>query len=263
MSETRDEAEFGAGDEMYHATVRAGKEMLPSVKMLVLMLARDCAKRLANNLLTLDCLMSRCHPESSAIVLENDSVDATREVLQEACDRYSWLGARCLSLGKRKWPQVRSLRRAAHMAWYRNECRSYGLHVLPHPDLVLVLDPDVAWFSTDGIAHSIGMHDSWDVCASNGLRRDQGTWVQADAWAFRSAGWAPKVFSEVRRFTPDRGSPLVPMKCAFGGMALYKGAQYKQPDTFYDGDDCEHVGLCKRFGGTVVLNPSQIVVYRW
>ena len=161
---------------------------------------------------------------------------------------------------RKKWGMVRSKTRGTHMAQYRNICRELMLSDTD-AQIMCVLDADLAGWSIQGIMHSLSLQEHWDACASNGLRRDGQKWHQCDAWAYRKKDWKEIPFSKVKDLVFQRGEALVPVKSAFGGMALYTRESYEKAS--YTGGDCEHVTFHRKLNSRVVVNPSQIVVYRW
>ena len=164
---------------------------------------------------------------------------------------------------------ARCLDRAERMARYRNACLDLVRQQCAAFDYAIVADLDltVGW-SLDGVANTFG-HDGWDFVGSNGIIYRRARWdmnrpMQYDAWAFRlDEQFTPLTTREVNHMLWQRGEPLVPVTCSFGGLGVYRMAAYLAGR--YSGADIEHVThlACARAAGyrRVFLNPSQITVY--
>jgi hypothetical protein len=73
-----------------------------------------------------------------------------------------------------------------------------------------------------------------------------------DDYSTGSGGWK-------HQWIPPCGSPPIPVRSAFGGLTIYRTAQYLSGK--YDGADCEHVtfhkSIADHYGDGLYLNPSQ------
>lgn len=195
---------------------------------------------------------------------ENDSSDGTAAALAT----WAMGDARrsCLSetYGRPRWRSVRSGARGDDMARYRNKYADAVRAINAGFDYVIVLDTDLAGWSLDGIASTIGL-DHWDACGSNGLAVHRGAVVQYDAWAWRALEQpAPMEAHRVNSQVYDRGHPVVPLFSCFGGMAVYTAAAFTAGR--YAGGDCEHVSfhasMAKAGYPRLFCNPGMITVYR-
>lgn len=247
----------------YAMAVAAGRQIMRRLSAACFMLTRDVGVRLPNTLRHLDAT-GKLFKNWHVYALENDSRDDTAARLKDAAARYP-LTVESLTLGLRHWPMVRSAARGADMARYRNRCRELARGDAKRYDVCLVVDADLAGWSLDGLCTTFARWTEWDCVAANGLRKDKGQWVQADAWAYRPRNWRPLTFAAVRSQVFDRGQPFERVKCAFGGLAVYPRQVYFAAD--YEGGDTEHVGLARnldrRGHNRFFLNPSQIAVYRF
>jgi hypothetical protein len=65
------------------------------------------------------------------------------------------------------------------------------------------------------------------------------------------------------RFVYDRGAPLVPVTCCFGGLGVYAMEAYAAAS--YSEDDLEHATFHRSMiaagHSRLFLNPSQLVIY--
>ena len=225
-------------------------------------LARDCARRLPSTLAWIEQAGSE-FSYWRAFGYENDSRDETAKILSEWAERQPKAATCTEAAGRRPWGMVRSAQRGTDMADYRNRCRRLMLNGMPDADVVVVLDADLKRIDMDGLGDTMSRWGDFDVMASNGLRCDNGTWVQADAWAWRSETWDPLDFQQVKHHTPLADEAPQRLLSAFGGMAVYRGDAYRAAE--YGGGDCEHVVLHRRLYEVgydrLYLNPAQVAIY--
>jgi len=174
------------------------------------------------------------------------------------------------NFGIPRFPQTRSLDRAAWLAVCRNRYRDRILQEFCDFDYVVVVDTDLlGGWSYDGIANTFGWPD-WDFVGSNGLHFEPGRrasdwpYFHVDVWAFRPApGTYPVSLKNLHALQLRRGVPLLPVESSFGGLGIYRMECLRLAE--YGGTDCEHVVLHDRLREAgldrMFLNPSQIVMY--
>jgi hypothetical protein len=141
-------------------------------------------------------------------------------------------------------------------------------------DAYIVFDSDLHSVSLEGILHSLSYWGQFDAMASNGLklitkkRKTHGLHtekklIQYDCWAWREESWDVIPYRNTHHRVPARGSDLISVWSAFGGMCIYPRAPYET--TEYSGEDCEHVKMHKAMRekgfGRIYVNPSQITLY--
>lgn len=261
-----DETAFYCNDRAYQQSVLHGYKLARTQNVAILGLARDVAPVLPLTIARIERL-GAIFADYRVFIYENDSIDGTDKILrcwsevnQRVCVIHESLGIPYL--------KGSSGERMRNLARFRNvvresmltACRGLGMTIC----IVADLDLQGGW-SCDGIAHSVGLLGSFDVMASNGLRRRRrkGPWRQFDSWAFREGSWEAISWKEVRHRVPDRGDSLIRLNSAFGGLALYPMHVYQAAE--YGGEDCEHVVLHRRLSALgydrLFLNPSQIVIY--
>lgn len=208
--------------------------------------------------------------EYQVVVFENDSRDATCELLSDWQRANPRVHAIMKQLGRPGYPSIRSLRRVAQLAEFRNRYRDYAVRHFATYDFVIVLDTDLAGgWSYEGIAHSFGCED-WDFIGSYGLaeriapKLDEWPYVHYDTWAFRPSDRTPL---DPREHPADlmlrRGQPLLPVRSCFGGLGVYRMECLRR--CRYGTGDIEHVVLHDEMRGLgfdrIYLNPSQVVLY--
>ena len=203
------------------------------------------------------------------VISENDSRDRTKLMLGEWAGRNPKVDALLEQRGDPVNPIARCLKRAERMARYRSVCLETVRARYADFTHAIVVDTDLqlGW-SDEGVANTFG-HDGWDFVGANGLilRRcgfSLNTLVQYDAWAFRlDEQFTPLTTAEVNQMSWQRGQPLVPVTCCFGGLGVYRMPAFLAGT--YAGHDTEHVThqQVARARGfrNVFLNPSQITLY--
>jgi hypothetical protein len=264
------ESRFAAASdrqEEYRARVDRGRSVMRDKRVVICGVARDVAEILSATIARIERL-GRMFAEYRVVVYENDSIDATREILSdwETANRRVTLLAE--SRGDPVNPVARCVARAERMAYYRNRYREVVNARFSDFDYAIVLDMDLhAGWSYDGLANTFG-HEGWDFVGSYGLiERSYLTrtlLVQYDAWAFRAQGSYSRIPTKVvNHMRYSRGDPMLEVYSCFGGLGVY-GIQ-AMLKCRYDGSDCEHVCFHRSMRDArldrLFLNPSQITFY--
>lgn len=207
----------------------------------------------------------------ASFIFENDSEDATRDVLKEWNDN----GRRSVSLNINHRPHLSHTiaeERTVALAEYRSECQWWVRHRDP-VDYVIVFDTD-PWsgWSIDGIADSLyWLGDARSPCYGEAamasyswgevMAGEQRFAMHYDAFAARLNHWHRRDQNWFHHWHPAVGSPPVRFNSAFGQLAVYRWRDYVQGQ--YDGRDCEHVTFHRSLGRRVFLNPSSRCVSFW
>ena len=210
-----------------------------------------------------------------AFVVENDSTDGTKDVLERwAMDDQLHVITQTSNNGRPHLHGFEAARTVA-MADYRNRCRELVRQHYPEADYVLVVDLD-AWggWSIHGVMNGIGWHSKMPQAAcmaSTSLFKHPGTlidgkapWAHYDNWAYRWLGWTPRLGPWFTFWLPPPGASPIEVNSAFGGLAIYKTQPYLEAE--YSGEDCEHVPFHRRMkekGWSIHLNPAQRCVMTW
>lgn len=252
--------------ELYWERVGRGKEIAAESKVAVVGLARDCEKNLRNSLFLL-AELGACFEWPTGFVFENDSVDATREILSR--DRPAWLRVRSDANGRRHLRGFEQERTVA-LAEYRNICRDWVRENALDADFVVVVDLDAdGGFSVDGVLNSLAWleqhHDAAGMGAFSLIRVTEDgreKFAHHDAWAARLNWWSDrKAVTGLEWFHtlfPPVGAPPIRMNSCFGGLAVYRAAAFLAGE--YIGGDCEHVGfhrtIAEKTGLSMYLNPG-------
>ena len=210
-----------------------------------------------------------------AVVVENDSTDATKDILHawQAADP-ARVRVSCTDYGR---PHLHGweAERVERYAQYRNEGRTMAQEIAPDANYVIVLDLD-AWggYSQDGVLNSIYWLETIltaGAMASVSLFQIQdqlGTLhtCHYDQFAFRWESWTHRIREWFTRWIPPIGSPPMLVKSAFGGLCVYKAAPFFASHYFSHQGDIEHAGLHKSLkanGYEVFLNSASRVTMHW
>lgn len=234
----------------YFQRIENGRERAKKLNVVFCGLARDCAQHLHNTLSAI-AHIGKLFRQWGAVVYENDSRDRTLSTLRDWQSRWPRILIKTATLNDKKWSMARSSDRGTAMARYRNTCHNIVLEQFSAADAVIVLDLDLSRYSVNGILHTLSFWGEFDVMASNGLRRDGTRYVQYDAWAFRKSSWDPMKFKDVKNGVYPLGSPLISVRSAFGGLAVYQMNAYKAAE--YGGGDCEHVVFHRKLYAKVTI----------
>jgi hypothetical protein len=208
----------------------------------------------------------------SAFAMENDSEDATKDVLAAWADGQQ----RQASLNSYKRPHLShtmTQERTVALAEYRNACRQWVQDGEP-VDLVCVLDSD-SWggWSVDGVATSVAhitREDWWGLASYSWCEMNTAIGPFAagyDAWACRWTWWNQRSHDWFHHLHLPVGSRPVEMNSAFGQLAVYRADAYLRGR--YSGETCEHVPYHKSIAehpetrGRFGLNPSSRVTSFW
>jgi hypothetical protein len=209
----------------------------------------------------------------SAYIHENDSSDATKDVLAAWHDG----GQRVVSLNTYSRPHLNtttSTARTSALAEYRDACQQW-VRSRPATDYVIVFDTD-PWggWSIGGVAESIAELEadrSWYGLASYSWAElpaglGPAVPIHYDAFAARLNHWARRDQQWFHHWHPAVGSWPVEFHSAFGQLCVYRALAYRAGT--YGGDDCEHVVFHRSIarecvGQRLGLNPSSRCVSFW
>lgn len=241
-------------------------------------MARDIAGVLPFTLRRLE-LLGESFRDWSAVVVENDSTDGTKDILLEWEEKH--LGnviADCRDLGRERLSGFERAR-VERYAEYRTRYRDIARDHFGHADVVIAvdLDPWGGW-STSGVLNGIGWLDVLPKAAgmaSVSLYEQQvatthGTgdkmMCHYDHWAWRGPGWQHRWERHFALWLPPVGSPPVMCNSAFGALCIYRAEPFfAHAPRSIDGD-IEHVGLHKSMAEAdweFYLNPAQRTLMHW
>ena len=260
----------------YERAVRKGRERTEMLDVVIIGQARSIGGMLPHTIRRLEQI-GNCFHSWGAVVVENDSVDDTKSVLQAwEKSRPGQVVADCRDLGCEHLHGFERSR-VERYAEYRNRSLEIAKDRWPHAHFVLAVDLD-PWggYSVEGILSSAYWIENTPYAAgmaSTSLYQaatatGETMWAHYDQWAFRQWSWAPRWDRYFLQWLPPPGVEPIPVKSAFGACVLYDA-----PMLFEDGcrwesidGDIEHVGLHRQIadaGGQMYLNPASRVVMHW
>lgn len=273
------DSEFSAE---YHDAVVAGISEAEVSSVAVVGLARNIAQVAPLTMQRLERL-SKLFRDFSVVVVENDSTDETPDLFREWQPDFD-VTLISETLDRPHLPSQRDAERTVPLAEYRQKCLGVVRDYDDWPDYVIVMDYD-AWggFLAEGIMSSIHYLESQEHTyfgmASMGLaqipqlKEADGScrWFQYDAWAFRPTwSWKQRPEMWVHHFQPPVGCPPIEVNSAFGGLCVYRTADYlrgRYVGTMLGVGDCEHVAFHRSIamatGKSMALNPSSVGLMFW
>ncbi|MFA9472604.1 MAG: glycosyltransferase, partial [Deltaproteobacteria bacterium] len=208
--------------------------------------------------------------EARIYVIGEDSTDGTEEVLRDWARESPEL-VRCVA------PVTTSQRGVARIAALRNALIE-AIEAEAPTDFIAMVDGDLEGpISLDGVAHTVAVLEGdseLSAVAAFGLNN----WVGLDATlpflgysyydplAFRERRWERTASDAAIRWRlrdVRRGDPLIPVKSAFAGCAIYRPSAIRGLRYELDGKDCEHVGFHRALadrGGRLGINPAMLLL---
>jgi len=265
-----------------------GIDLMSMSSVTICSIVRDCNKCLIKNIPVIEKIRS-CFKSSKVIIIENDSVDGTKQTLAKwKTDSHNvhihsndynheTIPAKWTSAVNKFYSNYR----ISKMAEYRNQY----LYLLNNEefktDFVIVVDLDVARLDIDGIIHSFSISDIWDVICSNGVSYSPALKKRYyDTYALVEMGQENKA-QTVNSIQTNRkiwsflkpGLPLIPVYSAYGGLAIYRfeAIKGKKYTAIKNEDDevevkCEHFSLCheirKAGFSRIYINPDMNLKYQ-
>lgn len=256
-------------------------------------IVRNAEKGLRRNIPIISELLMHAK-DYRVFVYENDSVDGTKELLQNwkqndpqrihvslnNCDSTKTVPSNKLANGVNPFF---SHRRIDKMAMLRNTYMEYIEKQKWEADYLIVVDLDVARICLDGILSSFESKLDWDAVTALGYsigpnlkRRYHDTYALTLYGEDKSPQTEQKVKSLAGLFSVLKGyGAWMRVFSAFGGLAIYrydavKGLRYAYPSLNNDDDRvevrCEHYSLYKQMAergyDKVYINPSMILKYQ-
>ncbi len=214
-----------------------GVKMAGNYNLAVCSIVRDCEKNLRKNIVVIDKIRSY-FKASVVIVFENDSIDKTKEVLQQWSKRDKNVHVETqqnkgITIPHKDMEGVNkyfSWFRLSKLAGYRNNYLDKLEALEFEPDFVIIVDLDVARIYFDGVIKSMALADEWDVVCSNSIslspklkRRYHDTYALVELGKEKVPQTEESIRENAKRWSFLReGQPLIPVYSAFGGLAIYR-----------------------------------------
>ncbi len=243
-------------------------EKMINKNIVIAALARDCENSLKSNIPLIEKLRKQ-FVWSEVVVVENDSVDGTKDLLNKWKDASSNVTIISNDFGTKTIPDRKdvkvdpwtSLVRIEKMTRYRNLYLDH-IRQIDHPiDLVIIIDIDVIDISLDGLVDVINsFDDNTGAIFSNGVSVKQTPFGLSKIYYDIFAVWEYPLEGEFSH-SPDsqamtfksinknlKKTSLYPVISAFGGVGVYnyqaiKDLRYKTVPNPLNPQEaiCEHI----------------------
>ena len=236
--------------------------------LLIAALARDCEDSLRANIPMIEQLRAK-FTWSEVVVVENDSIDGTKDLLNDWKIKSSNVTIISTDYGTKTIPDksdlianpMTSVQRIDKMVSYRNLYLDY-IKQVQHPiDLVIVIDVDVIEISLTGLMNAINSFDhKTGAIFSNGMSVMKTPFGLSEIYYDAFAVWEYPMLNEFSYSTESihqtfksinrniKKSPFYQVISAFGGVGIYnyqaiKNLQYKTVLNPFNQQEaiCEHI----------------------
>ena len=271
-----------------NSIIESGLERSGTLKIAVCSIVRDCEKNLRNNIPIVNNIVSKFQ-DFRIIVFENDSIDGTKNLLKVWANHSSKIFVQCETFGTRTIPEKSSSHtnkyfsryRITKMINYRNRYLDKLEEINFKPDYVLIVDLDVSKIFINGVFHSIGLNNYWDVITANGFSlspRLKRRYHDSYALVENGSEALSQTENSMRKISEKFGSisknmPLIPVYSAYGGLAIYRyDAIRKLRYRLIENKDnrvevrCEHYSIChdirKNGFNRIFVNPAMRLRYQ-
>jgi glycosyltransferase involved in cell wall biosynthesis len=272
--------------EDYLQKAETGYSRMKNHEVAICALVRDCKIQLERNISTINKLKN-CFSKSHVVIVENDSKDGTKELLNRWAKEDDDVHAISEDIGVKTIPDVKegqevypwySTHRIKLMASYRNKYLAFIEKKAWALDYVMVIDLDLEYISIDGVANSFGQDIKWDAITSNGIKHFREGSKYYDTYAFRELGdtahqTRESIYTYQNLLTGlEAGMIMIRVVSGFNGLAIYraeaiKGLRYRAEENNDPQVESlsEHVlfhqDMAKNGHGFIYINPSQVVYY--
>ena len=252
---------------------------LKKMRLAVCGLARNCAPKLPATIRFIETL-STYFESTTIVVVENDSRDKTRAILNNWADSCSSLHIIDGKVpGEENTSDTNanpyySVKRVSRLAALRNQYLDFLKAQAVAPDFVLVLDFDVDRISIAGVLDSFVREADWDVATAYGYslsptlqERYHDTYALVPLGEENIPQLEARLKSIQRNWRQDKASrELVGVYSAFGGLSIYKYQQINnlRYDVCSNRDErvearCEHFSIANELQKNgyqrIVINP--------
>ena len=268
--------------------IEKGYRTMLQSNLAICSIVRDCEKKLRKNIPIIEKVRSY-FKSSIVIIFENDSKDQTKQILNEWSKKSSNVYVECENFGIKTITastsndvnKYFSNARITKMAEYRNQYLKKLEEINFKPDFVLVLDLDISKIYIEGILHSFGIDEQWDVVCANGYslspklrRRYHDSYSLVELGKESIPQTEESIKENAARFSfLKKGQSLVPVYSAYGGLSIYRyeaiqNLRYriiKNEDSRVE-VRCEHFSFCndvrKRGFNRIYINPELKLKYQ-
>lgn len=264
-----------------------GFELMSKSSIAICSIVRNADKLLEKNIPHIENLRAK-FKKSTVIVFENDSDDNTKSLLNNWSKNFNNVLVECENFNQNTIPKKDlngvnkffSIERISKMVEYRNQYLEKLRNLNFNYDYVIVIDIDIENFSLNGIAHSFGLANQWDVVTANGYsyssslqRRYHDTYALVEIGNEFEAQTEQIIFNNQKKWSFLRsGTPMIPVYSAYGGLAIYryqllKNKKYEVVENLDKrvAIRCEHFALHEQIqndtNSRIFINPEMEVFY--
>ncbi|MTK52797.1 hypothetical protein [Paludibacter sp.] len=265
-----------------------GKGLAKNYNIAICSIVRDCSTNLKKNIPIIEEIRSY-FKSSVVIVFENDSTDDTKETLKGWRQNSSNTYIECVNYKTNTIPNFNqtgvnkyfSSDRISKMVEYRNNYLDKLQHIDFNPDFVMIVDLDVSKIYLEGIFHSFGIVEQWDVVCANGYslspkltKRYHDSYALVELYKESIPQSEISIRENAYKWGfLKKGMPLMPVYSAYGGLAIYRFdaiesltyriIQNNNPEVEVR---CEHFAFCQdirnRGFQRIFINPDLKVKYQ-
>jgi len=266
-----------------------GKEKVKDKRLLIHGMVKNAGKELAHNILALEKI-GDFFQDYRIVIMENNSTDNTKQVLQEWQRRNPKVIALINDFDESKYKAIPVDNQYSvyfQKSWtqkmfdYRNMVKDYIDNLDFESDYTILVDPDVANIDPEGVITSFGSDIEWDSVTANGYslspllkRRYHDTFAFCEYGLQNQKQTLQMLIDNSQLFAFLRkGMPFIRVFSAYGGLAIYKtdaikGMKYKMILNEFGGIQtrCEHFCLCAQMAekgrDKVFINPNMEIYYQ-
>ena len=269
-------------------TIRDGYRIMNQSSIIICSIVRDCNKSLKKNIPVIEKIRSH-FKSSNIIIFENDSIDGTLQTLEQWSRDCSSVNIQSINNNQPTIPEkcsngvnkYYSYSRISKMSGFRNNYFKILNDSNIVSDFVLIIDLDIGKINIDGIAHSFGLSNHWDVVCANGYSYSPFLKKRYhDTYALVELGkedeiQTEEIINENRAIWSfmKTGLPLIPVYSAYGGLSIYhyNVLKNKRYSVLKNNDKrvevrCEHFSLCHEIRNSgfsrIYINPNMILKYQ-
>lgn len=259
-------------------------------RVVICSIVRDAEKGLRANIPVIEEIV-RHFFDYSIIIYENDSKDATKDILRRWADRdrkhvHIYMDNRAQQRPTPKQSDVNcnpffSRKRISKMVSLRNQYMEILDEMNNNADYLIVVDLDVAQLSQTAILDTFYSNQEWDAVTANGYslgpnlkRRYHDTYALTEYEDESNPQTEDKIKYLANKYGKlKNGDNWVRVFSAFGGLAIYKyeaikGLRYQVLDNNDNRVEvrCEHYSIYKQMAergyDKVFINPAMILKYQ-
>jgi len=164
-----------AQEPLITTTIDEGRLAAAQSSIAVCAILRDESDSIKKNFPGLLSFIRHSFKSYRMYIVENDSTDDTRPLLQQMQLSDPNIKCQMLDLDQKHSLQQcnqglkNCSKRGQLLAYLRNKCMRWAMNDFAECEYVLVLDIDYEHIWFDGILHSIAKHSEWDVVCANSI----------------------------------------------------------------------------------------------